>query len=220
MINHLEAYNLKDASHGMTHGLSTAGPIAGEAVALKSPAHFYTLIGELQEALNDDNVITLKRVIRAIIWDLEEDRLQLKSKLDAATAEQPYRNILDIKYQGLLSRKNNLLGILFNLENFHNFYKERTLGSRIGTSSAGRAELQHGMGLVVVDTLPARADCRMGRPPGSRQEKTLANTGEWASYPKLASSSGAKRRTACRRMVFADLAQMYPQRTSLERLEP
>ena len=157
MINHLEAYNLKDASHGMTHGLSTAGPIAGEAVALKSPAHFYTLIGELQEALNDDNVITLKRVIRAIIWDLEEDRLQLKIKLDAAAAEQPYRNILDIKYQGLLSRKNNLLGILFNLENFHNFYKERTLGSRIGTSSAGRAELQHGMGLVVVDTLPARA---------------------------------------------------------------
>jgi hypothetical protein len=157
MINHLEAYNLKDASHGMTSGLSTAGPIAGEAVTLKSPAHFYTLIGELQEALNDDNVITLKRVIRAIIWDLEEDRLQLKSKLDEATAEQPYRNILDIEYQGLLSRKNNLLEILFNLENFHNFYKKRTLGSRIGTSSTGRAELQHGMGLVVMDTLPARA---------------------------------------------------------------
>jgi len=157
MINHLEAYNLKDASHGMTHGLSAAGPIAGEAVALKSPTHFYTLIGELQEALNNDNVIALKRVIRAIIWDLEEDRLLLKSKLDLVATGQPDRNALDVQYQQLLDRKNTLLDILFTLENFHYFYKKRTLGSRIGTSSTGRAELQHGMGLVVLDTLPARS---------------------------------------------------------------
>ena len=157
MINHLEAYNLKDASHGMTHGLSAAGSFAGEAVSLRSPALFYTLIGELQEALTDDNVIALKRVIRAIIWDLEEDRLQLKSKLDQVAAGQPHRNVNDIQYQELLDSKSNLLDILFNLEKFHNFYKKRTLGSRIGTSSTGRAELQHGMGLVVLDTLPARS---------------------------------------------------------------
>ena len=34
-------------------------------------------IGELQQALNDDNVISLKRAIRAIIWDYEEQRLSL-----------------------------------------------------------------------------------------------------------------------------------------------
>ena len=157
MINHLEAYNLKDASHGMTHGLSAAGSFAGEAVALKSPTHFYALVGELQEALNDDNVIALKRVIRAIIWDLEEDRLQLKKELDLVSADQAHHKILDIEYQELLQRKNHLLDILFNLAIFHNFYKKRTLGSRIGTSSTGRAELQHGMGLVVVDTLPVRS---------------------------------------------------------------
>jgi len=154
MINHLEVYNLKDASHGKTHGLTTAGFSVGEAVALKSPSHFYTLVGELQESLNDDNVISLKRVIRAIIWDLEEDRLQLKGQLDLATVDQPYRNILDGEYRAVLDRKTKLLDILFNLADFHNFYKQRTLGSRIGTSSTGRAELQHGMGLVVMDTLP------------------------------------------------------------------
>ncbi|MCG6929139.1 MAG: hypothetical protein LJE64_01180 [Desulfofustis sp.] len=156
MINYLESYNLKDASHGLTQGLSTAVPFAGEAVALRSPSRFYTVVGELQAALNDDNVIALKRVIRDVIWDFEEERLQLKRKLDQLTEDQPNREAVDNQYQHLLDRKKRLLDILFNLETFHNFYKKRTLGSRIGTSSTGRAEIQHGMGLVVLDTLPIR----------------------------------------------------------------
>jgi len=156
-INHLEAYNLKDASHGMHHGTFPAAHCAGEAVSLKSPNHFYTVVGELQEALNEDNVIALKRVIRAIIWDLEEDRLQRKRKLDLAAEDKSNNHVSDSEYRALLDRKNNLLDILFNLARFHDFYKKRTLGSRIGTSSTGRAEIQHGMGLVAIDTLPVRA---------------------------------------------------------------
>ncbi len=36
--------------------------IHGETVDLKSPSYYYNLIGELQRALSDDNVIILKRV--------------------------------------------------------------------------------------------------------------------------------------------------------------
>ena len=157
MVNNIEAYNLKDASHGMTHGISGGTVLSGEAVSLKSPGQFYTLIGELQRALNEDNVIGLKRAIRTIIWDFEEERIHLKSELELLPEDDPFREKLDVQYQHMLDRKKDLLNVLFNLEKFHNFYKRRTLGSRIGTSSTGRAELQHGMGLVVIDTLPLRS---------------------------------------------------------------
>ncbi|MGA7277740.1 MAG: hypothetical protein WBW79_07380 [Desulfocapsaceae bacterium] len=172
MINNIEAYNLKDASHGMTYGSSTSTVLSGEAVSLKSPGQFYSLIGELQRALNEDNVIRLKRAIRAIIWDFEEERIQLKSKLDLVAADEPFRQKLDVHYQQMLDRKKDLLGVLFNLEEFHNFYKRRTLGSRIGTSSTGRAELQHGMGLVVLDTLPLRSQ-RIVRREVASKTRTL-----------------------------------------------
>ncbi len=57
----------------------------------------------------------------------------------------------------MLQRKLKLVDILYNLEKFHTYYKKRTLRSRIGSGSTGQAEHHYGMGLVVVDTLPARA---------------------------------------------------------------
>ncbi len=87
MISHIEAYNLKDAAHGMTSGIGVGrGSYHGEAVDLKSPEQHYALISELQKALNEDNVISLKRVIRAIIWDHEEQRLRLKKHLEKLPA--------------------------------------------------------------------------------------------------------------------------------------
>ncbi len=158
MISHIEAYNLKDAAHGMTSGIGVGGEsYHGEAVDLKSPEQHYALISELQKALNEDNVISLKRVIRAIIWDHEEQRLRLKNHLEKLPAGIPAGEELEREFRLLQERKLQLMDILYNLENFHNFYKKRTLGSRIGSGSTGQAEHQHGMGLVVLDTLSARA---------------------------------------------------------------
>lgn len=158
MISHVEAYNLKNAAHGMSSGMGTGqGIYDGEAVDLKSPEQHYSLISELQKALNEDNVISLKRVIRAIIWDYEEQRLRLKKHLERLPAGKQEGEKLGQEYQQMQERKLQLMDILYNLERFHNYYKKRTLGSRIGSGSTGQAEHQHGMGLVVLDTLPARA---------------------------------------------------------------
>ncbi len=157
-ISHIEAYNLKNAAHGMSSHVKIGhGSYVGEAVDLKSPEQHYALISELQKALNEDNVITLKRAIRAIIWDYEEQRLRLKNHLEILPAGKEARDVLEQEYQQMQERKIHLMDILYNLESFHNYYKKRTLGSRIGSGSTGQAEHQHGMGLVVLDTLPARA---------------------------------------------------------------
>jgi hypothetical protein len=158
MISHIEVYNLKDAAHGITSGLGAApGRHEGEVVDLKSPEQHYALIGELQKALNEDNVISLKRVIRAIIWDHEEQSLRLKNHLERLPVDNKGTEKLELEYRQMQERKLRLMDILFNLEKFHNYYTRRTLGSRIGSGSTGQAEHQHGMGLVVLDTLPARA---------------------------------------------------------------
>jgi hypothetical protein len=159
MITHIEAYNLKNAAHGMTINAheATEDDHAGDAVSLKSPEQYYGLISDLQQALNDDNVINLKRVIRAVIWDFEEQLLRLRQQLEILPAQQKARDKLERKFKQMIDRKVQLMDILFHLETFHNFYKKRTLGSRIGSGSTGQAEHQYGMGLVVLDTLTGRA---------------------------------------------------------------
>jgi hypothetical protein len=157
-LTHIEAYNLKNATHGMSSGI-TVGTVqtAGEVVDLKSPVKYYKLINELQKALNDDNVISLKRVIRAIIWDHEEQYLQLRTQKEMGVEENGNSPKTIDMIENMQARTQDLLHILSNLETFHNYYKKRTLRSRIGSGSTGQAEHQHGMGFVVLDTLPARA---------------------------------------------------------------
>ncbi|MBU1565332.1 MAG: hypothetical protein KJ630_06870 [Proteobacteria bacterium] len=156
MISHIETYNLRTAAHGLTacHG---GGTFAGDAVDLRSPEQHYCLVSNLQQALNEDNVITLKRAIRAIIWDFEEQRLQLKQYVDQLPADKVEKGRLEREHEQMLQRKKELLDILYNLETFHDYYKKRILGSRIGSGSTGQSDNQYGMGLVVLDTLPARA---------------------------------------------------------------
>ena len=156
VISHIEIYNLKTASHGITAG--HGGQVfAGEAVDLQSPERHYRMISALQHALNADNVIALKRVIRTIIWDFEDQRIRLKKHVDLLSADKPERAGLLEECEQMANRKEELLDILYNLETFHNYYKKRTLGSRIGSGSTGQSDNQYGMGLVVLDTLPARA---------------------------------------------------------------
>ena len=158
MITHIEAYNLKDATHGMNSGVIVGEKgVIGEAVDLKSPEQHYSIISDLQTALNDDNVISLKRCVRAIIWDFEEQCHDQKEFIKTLSADKSEKQQGEDQLQKMKKRKRQLIDILYNLESFHNYYIKRMLGSRIGSDSTGQAEHQHGMGLVVVDTLPARA---------------------------------------------------------------
>ncbi|SHO42838.1 MATE family efflux transporter [Desulfopila aestuarii] len=156
MISHVETYNLTNAAHG-TAFISGGPGTAGDAVDLKSPEKSYHLINDLQKALNDDNVIVLKRVIRAIIWDHDEQYLRLKKQLEFLPEDKTETTHIRQELIEMVERKEDLMNILYNLETFHTYYQKRTLRSRIGSGSTGQAAYRHGMGLVVLDTLPMRA---------------------------------------------------------------
>lgn len=123
-ITHLEIFNLKDYT-------------TGKAIHCAE-------INRLQLAINEDNVITLKRVIRDIIRRMEH-------------SERPDR----------AARLAKLREILCNIPVLQSFYKASPLKSRIGSDSTGRSRLLHGMGLVVKDTLPCRAQREIERAPGT-----------------------------------------------------
>lgn len=159
-ITHIESFNLKDSAHGMTALASAKGSgFAGEAVDITSPARNYQLINTLQKALNEDNVIALKRVIRSIIWDFERTRLMAEKRAEDSLKKgsDEERATCRAELEEVNQRKLGLLDILLDIESFHNHYNKRYLGSRIGSGSTGQSQYQHGMGLVALDTLPPRA---------------------------------------------------------------
>jgi len=176
-ITHIESFNLKDAGHGMTALASVKGSgFAGEAVDISSPARNYQLINVLQKALNEDNVIALKRAIRAIIWDFERTRLVMVKRCEEERAQAAAPAILspmEAELAEMNDRKDDLLDILLNIESFHNHYNKRYLGSRIGSGSTGQSQLQHGMGLVALDTLPPRAFRQVIREHRGGQRKLI-----------------------------------------------
>lgn len=158
MFTHIEAYNLKDASRGMSAGVTidTTALQRGVVDANRPEVH-YDLISKLQKALNDDNVISLKNVIRDIILDHEENQLRIKERVQTSHTGRTEAVSLDSELVLLQERKLQLIDILSHLEPFHYSYRKRTLKSRIGSGSTGQAEHCYGMGFVVIDTLPARA---------------------------------------------------------------
>jgi hypothetical protein len=112
-ISDLEIFNLKDFSSGKTVP--------------------YREINELQRAINDGNVIGLKRLIRTMIERMEDER-----------GSGP----------GRISKFHE---ILRNISTLQAYYKKGPLRSRIGSDSTGHSVRFHGMGLVVLGTLPVRA---------------------------------------------------------------
>ncbi len=92
-------------------------------------------IDALQRALNSGNTIAIKRIIQEIIEGLKENE---KRASDGGRIEK-------------------LQGILHDIGQFKTQYKLKPLKARIGSDSTGRSVRFHGMGLVVVETLPKPA---------------------------------------------------------------
>jgi hypothetical protein len=114
MITHLEIFNLKDHVDGK--------------------ATHYREINELQLALNEGNVITLKRLIRGMIQRLDHS---------------PCPDHRD--------RIEKMTEILRNIPVLQAHYRIVPLKSYIGSDSTGRSRHHYGMGLVLRETLPRRA---------------------------------------------------------------
>jgi hypothetical protein len=91
-------------------------------------------ISRLMQAINEGSAIHLKQVIRDII-----DRLNHGSTGDNQT------------------QINKLTAILHDIDTLKSFYGGRSLKARIGSDSTGRSPRIHGMGLVIQETLPKRA---------------------------------------------------------------
>ncbi|MBU4370992.1 MAG: hypothetical protein KKD68_03755 [Proteobacteria bacterium] len=119
MITHLEIFNLKDH-------------VAGKTIHYKE-------ISELQTALNEGNVIMLKKLIRGMIQRLEE-------------ADEG-----DTLRQGVPDRIAKLTEILRNIPVLQSHYSVVPLKANIGSDSTGRSQHQYGMGLIIRETLPPRA---------------------------------------------------------------
>ncbi|PID58101.1 hypothetical protein CSB45_05275 [candidate division KSB3 bacterium] len=114
MITHLEIFNYKDYSAGDSED--------------------NVKINELQFAINNGNVMKLKRLIREIIQRVEDSDRDDK-----------------------VERCEKLAVILYNITTLRNYYKKTPLKSRIGTDSTGRFAYLYGMGFVLKETLPHRA---------------------------------------------------------------
>ena len=98
-------------------------------------------ISRLQQAINLGNVIHLKRIIRKAI-----DRVK--------SSDLPGRD----------SRIEKLSNILHDIATLRDLYKGTPLKARIGSDSTGRSPRVHGMGLVIQDTLPRRAQDEIRNP--------------------------------------------------------
>jgi len=130
LITHLEVFNLKDY---------VTGKVVHDAT-----------INDLQMAINEDNVIVLKRVIHEAIGNVSD--------------ENP-------------ARADTLKRILHDISTFRSYYKGTLLKSRVGSDSSGRSHHLYGMGLVIRDTLPRRAQREiLKESPSSRLTVPLHTT--------------------------------------------
>jgi len=192
-FTHIESFNLKDSAYGMTALAAVKGScFAGEAVDITSPARNYQLINNLQKALNEDNVIALKRSVRSIIWDFERSRLIVEKKVEESsekTLDPETLAKMDAELEEMNQQKTALLEILLHLESFHNHYNKRYLGSRIGSGSTGQSQHQYGMGLVVLDTLPQRARRMVARQHKMEQRKFIPVTARMISHHHVRSGA-------------------------------
>jgi IS1 family transposase len=104
-------------------------------------------IDALQQAINQGSAIALKKQMIKII-----DTAQKKAEPD------------------LKDRIDKLTGILHDIDQFRAFYQTVPLKARIGSDSTGWSPRVHGMGLAIVETLPARARRVIRRPDDDHRD--------------------------------------------------
>jgi len=117
-ITHLETFNLKDYKTGKSSDMMS--------------------VNTLRQAINDGNVIRLKRTIREYIERLSQTP---GPDNDARIAK--------------------LHLILRNIDRLIGFYAQNPLGTRLGSDSTGRYRRLNGMGLAVIESLPWREQRRI-----------------------------------------------------------
>lgn len=125
MISRLEIFNLKDWTADKT-------------------AHV-PAISRIQEAINRQNPVALKKVILEMIESCRE-------KTPRESQDH--------------GRMASLQCILHDIGGLLAMYRGRPVKSRIGSDSTGRISRTHGMGLAVVETLPKRARRQIAREAG------------------------------------------------------
>jgi hypothetical protein len=118
-VSHLELFNLKDYVRGKSESVAE--------------------INDLQIAVNQGNIIRLKRMIRGFL-------------ITSGKSVEPEDE-----------RTGKIQEILLNIGRLKDFYKDTPLKSRIGTDSTGRSFIMAGMGLAVYETLPVRAQRQAAR---------------------------------------------------------
>jgi len=126
-VTRLELFNLKDFAAGKTDHIAE--------------------INQLQRAINEGNVIHLKRVIRGMIKRLETG---------GSFTDQ--------------CRVVKLTSILHDIATLKSFYKGSPIKARIGSDSTGRSPKVHGMGLAIKETLPRRTQKEINRDAYSRRD--------------------------------------------------
>ncbi|MBF0451797.1 MAG: hypothetical protein HQK75_13925 [Candidatus Magnetomorum sp.] len=103
--------------------------------AIEGSKHINDIV-TLQKALNDGNVITLKRMIREMINKLKQD--------DPPTDDS-------------LKQIKKLTSMLHDIDALKSMYQYTPLKARIGSDSIGRSKRIKGMGFAIIETLPRRA---------------------------------------------------------------
>ncbi|MBF0399098.1 MAG: hypothetical protein HQK78_20155, partial [Desulfobacterales bacterium] len=123
LIDRLEIFNLKDYHSGKTD-------------------HIFD-INRLQCAINEENVIALRRVIQSVIEKVEQS-----------------------EYSDKINRIEKLRDILHDIVTFKAMYKGNVLESRIASDSTGRSHHMYGMGFAVIETLPLPAQKEINKLSG------------------------------------------------------
>jgi hypothetical protein len=101
---------------------------------------------ELQAAINSQNVVRFKRFVQKVLAEVDGSAAP-----DAA------------------ERRRTLERILCDIPGFLAYYKHTPLRSRVGTDSTGQSHRLHGMGLVIRETLPPRAQRALDDPRSMRR---------------------------------------------------
>ena len=129
----------------------------------------------LQQAINEQNAVVLKRLIRNRIERLQEER-------------------------GDRDRAARLEAILPDFNQLLDRYRRTPLKSAVGSGSTGRSSRTHGMGFAVADTLPFKARRELRSRPPSSCIPVAGAASESVEFipPRPAGLSGRIARAACR----------------------